>query len=140
MESKLFDLTGHTLEEIFPPQIRNKQFLNRQKKVEAVVEMPVEQLAAMGAVPQLLPAPDELLFEEDRRAVLEHVINELRPREAKVLRMRFGLAPYDEEHILDDVAAEMGVTRERCRQMEIMALNRLRHPAKLRDLKPLQHY
>lgn len=142
IENKLFELTGHTLEEIFPPEVRSKAFLKRQKKIEAIVEMPIEQLVAAGAAPQLLSAPDDLLFEEEKAVVVDRVLNSLKPREAEVVRLRFGLDG-NGKRTLSEVAEEIrnmrtgerGVTRNRVRQIEAKALRRLRHPSFSHQLK-----
>lgn len=131
IENKLFELTGHTLEEIFPPEIRTKAFLERQKKIEAIVEMPMEQLIAAGAVPRLLlPAPDEILYQEDIRTAIDEALGNLKPRTADILKMRFGLAPYDSEHTLEEVAKKHKVISERVRQIEAGGLRRLRAKTK----------
>lgn len=142
IENRLFDLTGHTLEEIFPPEVRTEAFLKRQKKIEAIVEMPIEKLIAAGAVPQLPPAPDDLIFEEEKSVAVNHILDSLKPREAEVIRLRFGLDGRGEK-TLEEVAAmlpnghtgECGVSRNRARQIEATALRRLRHPSKARHLK-----
>lgn len=134
IENKLFELTGCTLEEIFPPEIRSAAFLKREKKIEAIVEMPVEQLMAAGAVPQLPPAPDELLFTKERSAMIERVLAGLSPRQRQVIKLRFGLSGED-EHPLTEVAAKMNVTSERVRQIEMKALKRLRAPKRARPLR-----
>lgn len=70
---------------------------------------------------------------EDVKAALAS----LTPKEERVLRMRFGLAPHIETHSLEQIGEEMGVTRERIRQIELKALNKLRHPKRAR---PLEEY
>lgn len=132
-ERKLFELTGHTFEEIFPPEIRGKEFQKRQKRIDAVVEMPVQQLVAAGAMPQLTPAPDELLFQKEANATIDHLLRELRPREAEVIKMRFGLDG-EREHTLEELTSHFHLTKERIRQLEIKALGRLRHPARSRPV------
>ena len=73
---------------------------------------------------------------ENLRDVLKELLDSvLAPREAKVIRMRFGIE-MDAEHTLEEVGKQFDVTRERIRQIEAKALARLRHPAKdnaLRD-------
>lgn len=136
IEIKLLTLTGHTLDEIFPAEIRGEKFLKQQKRVETFVEMPVEQLIAAGAVPQLPPAPDELLFQEEGRGAIQHILNTLKPRYAKVVKMRYGLEPYDSEYTFEEIAQDMRVTRERVRQMVIKALGKIRQPALRKHLRP----
>ena len=57
----------------------------------------------------------------------------LTPREAKVLRMRFGI-DMNTDHTLDEVGKQFGVTRERIRQIEAKALRKLRHPSRSKHL------
>jgi RNA polymerase primary sigma factor len=68
------------------------------------------------------------------RERVEEVLSTLSPREARILRLRFGL---DEGHpyTLEEVGAKFGLTRERIRQIEGQALRRLRHPGCARRLK-----
>lgn len=65
---------------------------------------------------------------------LENVLSELTPREARVLRLRFGLDDGN-EYTLEEVGQKFGLTRERIRQIEGSALRRLRHPKRVRELK-----
>jgi len=67
-------------------------------------------------------------------AVLQEVLLDLSPREARILRLRFGLVD-GETSTLDKIGKKLGVTRERVRQIEINALSRLRHPVRSRRLK-----
>ena len=68
------------------------------------------------------------------RERINEVLSELAPREAKILRYRFGLAD-GETWTLDNLGKKFGVTRERIRQIEERALHRLRHPSRTRRLK-----
>ena len=65
---------------------------------------------------------------------LENVLDELTPREAHVLRLRFGLDDGN-EYTLEEVGQKFGLTRERIRQIEGSALRHLRHPKRVRELK-----
>ncbi len=73
--------------------------------------------------------PSLVTVQENLREMLRRVIDTLSPREAKVLRMRFGM---DEkrEYTLEEIGINFDVTRERIRQIEAKALSRLRHPAR----------
>jgi RNA polymerase primary sigma factor len=80
------------------------------------------------------PLPDEETFE---KALIETVHNSLlilKPREARVLRMYFGLAG-DEPMTLEDIGEVLGVTRERVRQIKDRALMKLRHNSRKRALE-----
>ena len=68
------------------------------------------------------------------REQLEEVMNTLTPREAKVLKLRFGLED-GKTRTLEEVGREFQVTRERIRQIEAKALRKLRHPSRSRKLK-----
>lgn len=136
IEIKLLVLTGHTFDEIFPAEIRGEKFLKQQKRIDAVVDMPIEWLMAAGVVPLLPPAPDDILFREDKSVAIEEALQTLTPRETKILKMRFGLPPYDHEYTLTEVGADEHVTGNRIREIEAKALRRLRHPSRSRSLKP----
>jgi RNA polymerase primary sigma factor len=62
------------------------------------------------------------------------VLDSLTPREAKVLRMRFGVE-MSTDHTLEEVGKQFDVTRERIRQIEAKALRKLRHPSRADKLK-----
>ena len=64
----------------------------------------------------------------------QKILNTLTPREAKVLRMRFGIN-MNTDHTLEEVGKQFDVTRERIRQIEAKALRKLRHPSRSRKLK-----
>ena len=70
-----------------------------------------------------------------QRAIAE-ALEELTPREQRILRMRFGIGD-TADHTLEEVGKEFGVTRERIRQIEAKALAKLRHPGLVRKLASL---
>ena len=80
------------------------------------------------------PSPPEATEQTLLRATLEELLDTLSPREAHVLRMRFGLQN-GHHYTLEEVGQRFGVTRERIRQIEKEALQRLRHPQRSRRLK-----
>ena len=71
---------------------------------------------------------------ESLRETTHAVLAQLTPREAKVLRMRFGI-DMNTDHTLEEVGKQFDVTRERIRQIEAKALRKLRHPSRSRKLK-----
>ncbi len=81
---------------------------------------------------QVIPSPIEHVIGEDRKDHISDLLNELPEREAKVIRMRFGLG-YDSEHTLEEVGRAFAVTRERIRQIEAKALRKL--PSRSRHLR-----
>jgi len=76
---------------------------------------------------------DSATAEGLREATLE-ILETLTPREAKVLRMRFGI-DMNTDHTLEEVGKQFDVTRERIRQIEAKALRKLRHPSRSEKLK-----
>ena len=80
------------------------------------------------------PSPSELAAYTLLREQLNEIIETLTPREAKVLRLRFGLED-GKARTLEEVGKEFQVTRERIRQIEAKALRKLRHPSRSKKLK-----
>lgn len=74
--------------------------------------------------------------EKETHDRVEYYLDSLTPREAKVLRLRFGI-DIDKEHTLDEIADMFDVTRERIRQIEMKALRKMRHPARSDELAGL---
>ena len=79
-------------------------------------------------------APAEAALHESMRGVVKDVLDSLTPREAKVLRMRFGVE-MSTDHTLEEVGKQFDVTRERIRQIEAKALRKMRHPSRSDKLK-----
>jgi RNA polymerase primary sigma factor len=79
-------------------------------------------------------SPSEAVIDRNLKEHAVDMLNDLTPREAKVLRMRFGLEDGD-EHTLEEVGRCLGVTRERTRQIEAQALRTLREAPRTRRLK-----
>ena len=80
------------------------------------------------------PAPQDSAAYTLLKEQLEEVMNTLTPREAKVLKLRFGLED-GKARTLEEVGKEFAVTRERIRQIEAKALRKLRHPSRSKKLK-----
>jgi RNA polymerase primary sigma factor len=140
-----------------------KHSLRREPTMEELAEKTGMPLAKVNALSKIVREPvsldtpvgsedDTTLadFVDDRSKIsaLDVVISEsiarethtmlskLTPREAKILRMRFGIGER-EAHTLEEVGEVFGVTRERIRQIEFKALNKLRRPAHRSRLKSL---
>ncbi|MGV8898248.1 MAG: RNA polymerase sigma factor RpoD [Burkholderiaceae bacterium] len=79
-------------------------------------------------------APADAALHASMRNVVKDVLDSLTPREAKVLRMRFGVE-MSTDHTLEEVGKQFDVTRERIRQIEAKALRKLRHPSRSDKLK-----
>ena len=137
------------------------QQLGREPSIEEIaaeMEMPVERVKEIKKVAQEpvsletpigeeedshlgdfipdddAPSPSELAAYTLLREQLEEIIQTLTPREAKVLKLRFGLED-GKARTLEEVGKEFQVTRERIRQIEAKALRKLRHPSRSKKLK-----
>jgi RNA polymerase primary sigma factor len=80
------------------------------------------------------PTPTQSAFQNLLHDKVEEVLSTLTPREARILRLRFGLAN-GRQYTLEEVGEKFGLTRERIRQIEGRALRRLRHPVRSRQLR-----
>jgi len=81
-----------------------------------------------------IDAPDVAAFEDNLQGATDDILGSLTAREAKVLRMRFGIG-MNTDHTLEEVGKQFDVTRERIRQIEAKALRKLRHPTRSSHLK-----
>jgi RNA polymerase primary sigma factor len=80
------------------------------------------------------PGPHEVSMVSSLRECLSQVMSSLTPREAKVLRMRYGINA-DCDHTLEEVGRCFAVTRERIRQIEAQAIAKLKHPSRIEELR-----
>ncbi len=80
-------------------------------------------------------SPQDAVIHSNLAEQTREVLATLAPREARVLRMRFGIGERS-NHTLEEVGQDFAVTRERIRQIEAKALRKLRHPSRSRVLKP----
>lgn len=83
---------------------------------------------------QETPEPAEAAAHHLLQEAIEEVLAELTPRQAHILRLRFGLGG-GEQHTLEEIANKFGLSRERIRQLEKEALRRLRHPRLAHNLR-----
>ena len=77
--------------------------------------------------------PADAALQASLREVVREMLDELTPREAKVLRMRFGI-DMATDYTLEEVGKQFDVTRERIRQIESKAMRKLRHPSRADQL------
>jgi len=80
------------------------------------------------------PSPSQAAYRNMMEQKVNDVLATLSPREARILRLRFGLEN-GRAYTLEEVGEKFGLTRERIRQIEGKALRRLRHPKRARQLK-----
>ena len=88
----------------------------------------------MAALIEEITAPSDAASQVMLKEELEEVLKTLTDREAKVLKMRFGLED-GRMRTLEEVGRDFNVTRERIRQIEAKALRKLRHPSRSKRLK-----
>jgi RNA polymerase sigma factor (sigma-70 family) len=118
------------------------------KKVDEVckaIRTPVAMETPVGSEDSVLgdfigdrrtPLPDAKVEREEISKHLLKILKTLSHREEKVIRMRFGIGA-DRDHTLEEVGKRLSITRERVRQIEVQAMQKLQHPSRLRILKEL---
>ena len=118
--------------------LRKVQWMMRVSWLPLSLESPVgdedDSELGMFVEDDITPTPIQVAYRDLLRDKIEDVLSTLSPREARILRLRFGL---DNGHAytLEEVGQKFGLTRERIRQIEGKALRRLRHPRRARQLK-----
>lgn len=131
---RIAEICGMLPEDLFPLD------LYQMKKTKIVREVTVRQLSS--GIRNVLEIPAETTPFDDvsnnqRCDMTDKVLTTLTPREEDVIRRRFGLPPYDHEWTLDEIAKDeqflIGI--ERVRQIEVVALRKLRHPSRADRLK-----
>jgi RNA polymerase primary sigma factor len=85
---------------------------------------------------QWIGSPTDAVFEANVRDETADVLRNLSRSEERVVRMRFGIG-FERQYTLEEIAQDFGLTRERIRQIELKALERLRGPENRRRLRPL---
>lgn len=107
----------------------------RIHKILNIAKEPVSLETLEGDIEDenLMPQFDAMV-QESLVGVMKEVLDSIDPREAEILRMRFGIG-MDDDHTLEEVGQQYNVTRERIRQIEAKALRKLRHPSRLEKLE-----
>jgi RNA polymerase primary sigma factor len=117
---------------------RKIQWMMRVSWRPLSLETPVgeEEDSELGAFveDETTPTPTQSAYQNLLREKIEDVLSTLSPREARILRLRFGLHN-GRSYTLEEVGQKFGLTRERIRQIEGKALRRLRHPRRARQLR-----
>lgn len=130
--------TPEEIAEVLKLEARKVQWMLKVSWRPLSLEQPVgeDEDAELGSFIEddSTPTPAQNATDNLLRERVEHVLGTLTPREARILRLRFGLIngrPYT----LEEVGQKFGLTRERIRQIEGKALRRLRHPRRARQLR-----
>lgn len=118
--------------------------VNKVRKIIKIAQEPISLETPIGEEEdshlgdfiedKLMPSPPDTVIHINLREQIEEALKSLTEREAKVLKMRFGLGDGN-EHTLEEVGQQFKVTRERIRQIEAKALRKLKHPTRSRKLK-----
>jgi RNA polymerase primary sigma factor len=121
---------------LYPQKVR---WMLRVSRQPISLDSPVSQEEGASELGQFIedekaPSPIQTAEQELLRECLREMLTNLTPREARVLRLRYGLDG-DHPYTLKDVGDKLGVTRERVRQIEGRALRKLRHPRHSRRLR-----
>ncbi len=132
LEKALFDLTGQTLQELFPVELcTNKAFLDAVKETEQTRHFEVSRLAYSCDKSLLLPSAAEEAAENDlweyRRSQIAKVLKTLSYREREIIKLRYGLGD-GFTYTLEEVGHILKTTRERVRQIECKAIRKLQEP------------
>ncbi len=131
----LAEMTGKTTEKIEEILQADKETLSLESPVGGDEDSSVGDFVA--DVENINPEDSAMLML--LRDEINEVLNTLGPREATVLKMRYGLID-GRQKTLEEVGKYLNVTRERVRQIEVKALRKLRHPTRSKHLKTLMTY
>jgi RNA polymerase primary sigma factor len=104
------------------------------RKIMKIAKEPISMETPIGDEDSANTAPVDAAMQAGLRDVVKDILDGLTPREAKVLRMRFGIE-MDNDHTLEEVGKQFDVTRERVRQIEHKALRKLKHPSRSDKLR-----
>lgn len=118
--------------------------INKVRKIIKIAQEPISLETPIGEEEdshlgdfiedKVIPSPPDTVININLREQIQEALKSLTEREAKVLKMRFGLGDGN-EHTLEEVGQQFKVTRERIRQIEAKALRKLKHPSRSRKLK-----
>ncbi|MBI3458528.1 MAG: sigma-70 family RNA polymerase sigma factor [Candidatus Rokubacteria bacterium] len=116
--------------------LRKVRLILESSKKPLSIETPIGEDSELGDFleDKRTPSPTDSLLIQDLTAQVERALATLSPKEAEILRLRFGIGD-EGEHTLEEVGQRFAVTRERIRQIEAKALRKLRSPLRGRALR-----
>jgi RNA polymerase primary sigma factor len=119
-------------------EVERVEWMMKVSRTPLSLETPVgeDEGTELGAFveDQQSPTPNQLVYQNMLREKVNEVLSTLSPREARILKLRFGLEN-GRCYTLEEIGQKFGLTRERIRQIEGKALRRLRHPRRSRRLQ-----
>ena len=121
---RLAEILGILVEDLFPLRLYDLE------TTAAVVEIPLAQLPPGDEI-AMLPSPEDHAIASEMEEGVRRALATLNEREAAIVRARYGIGG-EPERTYDELADEHSVTRERIRQIEMKALQKLRHPSNAR--------
>ena len=138
LERKLFGLTGKTLDELFPRELRhNREFLRAPKQRLAIQDMELQAIASAANTRLTLPSPEEMLEKQEQYEAVHKALRFLSSAERKIVELRYGIGGDGRTHTLTEVASIFSIGKERVRNIESRALCRLQlHRPELCDVVP----
>ncbi|HHF51344.1 MAG TPA: sigma-70 family RNA polymerase sigma factor, partial [Candidatus Aminicenantes bacterium] len=118
--------------------------INKVRKIIKIAQEPISLETPIGEEEdshlgdfiedKIMQSPPDKVISINLREQIDEALKTLTQREAKVLKMRFGLGDGN-EHTLEEVGQQFKVTRERIRQIEAKALRKLKHPTRSKKLQ-----
>jgi len=126
--SSALDVDFHYL---FPEEyleaIKRELLPHSKERFIEIIDVAIHSLP-LGNITSTALLPEEIVEKRDMQDILNQIINQLPPRERKILEIRYGLNGND-PHTLEEAGSMFEVTRERIRSIEATAISRLRHPS-----------
>lgn len=129
--------TAKELAEYMNLDIRKVRWMQQVAQIPISLETPIGEDGSEFSTlveDRSSPSPAQIAYQNMLSERVKEVLSTLLPREARILRLRFGLG-HERAYTLEEVGKKFGLTRERIRQIEGKALRQLRHPNRARMLR-----
>lgn len=138
MPGKVAELLGEWVEweDLFPARLSPHDLMSMTREYTMIKDVPVEDLQYLGSREQLLlMGPEQELIQQEVNEEIATVLKKLRPREEKIMRLRYG---FDEEPLtFDEVGKRIGIGAQRVYQLVMVSLRKLRYPKNSRGLRKM---
>jgi RNA polymerase sigma factor (sigma-70 family) len=127
---KLLDLTGLLPDQLWPEIIRSKDFLDAPKTFELIKNINARKMLT-ALMRREISGPESIFNRQELSRKIEKVLDTLPPRESEVIKLR-----YLEDKTCEEVAEEMGLSKQGVSRIEARAMRKLRHPQRAKNLFP----